>query len=348
MNDHPTNSLQLSLSNGGMFIKFMEIHLKFHPLIKILMKSFYLFIIFIYITNINVYAQKRTPSISEQLLNSTIRIECSRDTIINGVKRKMLSTGTGFFFGFNINGTEVTYIVTNAHVINNSDKGILRFTELKDSLPDYGNIVSVEVSDFESHFIKHPTQDLAIIPLDLILKNGLVLGRPVYFKSGNEKFIFTKDYDKKVDFIENVMMIGYPKGLYDSYNNLPIVRRGLTATPLQIDFQAEPKFLLDIPVYPGSSGSPVFIYDFSGSYPSKEEGRLISGSRLILLGITTQSINYPFSGELTDNTPIHKEILTKLPINVAVVIKATELLAFVPMIKSKMSHNIRRPYRIAN
>ncbi|CAM4431401.1 Trypsin-like peptidase domain-containing protein [Pedobacter westerhofensis] len=325
----------------------MELYINPHLLNKMMMKTIQILIILLYISN-NSIAQNRSPSISEQLLNSTIRIECNRDTIIDGTKRNIVSTGTGFFFSFYINGKDNTYIVTNAHVINNSKVGILRFTELLDSLPNYGHIVNVQISNFESLFIKHPTQDLAIIPLDLIVNNGLVLGKPVYFRSGSEKVLFTTQYDQKVDYIENAMMIGYPKGLYDSYNNLPIVRRGLTATPVQIDFQNQPKFLLDIPVYPGSSGSPVFIYDFSGSYPSKENGRLMSGSRLLLLGIATQSFNYPFSGEIINDSTGHKEIMTKLPINVAVVIKATELLAFIPIIKSKVKKDIRRPIRFAN
>ena len=41
---------------------------------------------------------------------------------------------------------------------------------------------------------------------------------------------------------------------------MPILRRGTTATPIALNFEGRPEFLIDAAVYPGSSGSPVFVY----------------------------------------------------------------------------------------
>lgn len=60
-------------------------------------------------------------------------------------------------------------------------------------------------------------------------------------------------------------MIGYPNGLWDSQNNLPIIRRGITATSVKKDYNGKKEFLIDAAVFPGSSGSPVFIFN-EGSY----------------------------------------------------------------------------------
>ncbi|MFR3321383.1 MAG: hypothetical protein ACLTSZ_09905 [Lachnospiraceae bacterium] len=69
--------------------------------------------------------------------------------------------------------------------------------------------------------------------------------------------------------IEDITFIGYPSGLYDSVNKLPIIRQGITATPIWNQFNGENVFLIDAGVFPGSSGSPVFIYNH-GSYPTKD------------------------------------------------------------------------------
>ena len=56
-------------------------------------------------------------------------------------------------------------------------------------------------------------------------------------------------------------MLGCPSGLFDEVNNLPIARRGITATPLPTySYNGKAEFLVDIACFPGSSGSPIFTY----------------------------------------------------------------------------------------
>jgi hypothetical protein len=64
-----------------------------------------------------------------------------------------------------------------------------------------------------------------------------------------------------VDAIEDVYMVGFPNALMDERHYLPIVRKGITATPWGIDYEGRPEFLVDMSVFPGSSGSPVFLAD---------------------------------------------------------------------------------------
>ncbi len=65
----------------------------------------------------------------------------------------------------------------------------------------------------------------------------------------------------ELDAIERVHFVGYPNGLYDDHNNLPIIRRGQSATHLQADYKDLPSFLIDASVFQGSSGSPVFVFE---------------------------------------------------------------------------------------
>jgi len=56
--------------------------------------------------------------------------------------------------------------------------------------------------------------------------------------------------------IEDIIMIGYPDGIWDSINNQPIIRRGITATQPKNNFNGKQEFLIDAACFPG--------YDYFG------------------------------------------------------------------------------------
>ncbi|RTY76531.1 serine protease [Flavobacterium sp. LS1R10] len=246
-------------------------------------KNVLLIIVLIISTNY-IISQENKLSPSELIINSTIRIECTGDTIINNQKTTFTSTGTGFFFEFLIDNIKIPVIVTNYHVIKNTTNGILNFTEQENGLPKYGSILTYTLNDFQNRWIKHPNVDLAILPIAGIIDD---------FKKQKNKDILYVPYDEtllpnakllnEITAIEKVLMIGYPKGFWDKVNNLPVVRKGLTATPLYINYSGKKEFLLDIPIFAGSSGSPIVLFNH-GSYSTKL-GEINIGSRIALLGM---------------------------------------------------------------
>lgn len=86
-----------------------------------------------------------------------------------------------------------------------------------------------------------------------------------------------------IDAVEEVTFIGYPNGIRDPHNLTPIVRRGITATPLELDYGMKPAFLVDGAVFGGSSGSPVFLIS-NGLYRISED-EFNSGGVRILVGV---------------------------------------------------------------
>jgi len=287
------------------------------------------------------YCQDTTSlSTSELIINSSIRIESQGDTIINNRKVGFTSTGTGFYFEFKFDTVTVPVIVTNYHVIENTKLGILHFTEKNsDKTPAYGHMVTEVIDSFSARWIKHPSEDLAILPLTPIImdiqKNQKKDPFIVYY---DESLLPTTAFLNDVTSIEDVLMIGYPKGFWDSTNNLPVVRKGLTATPINLNYNRQPEFLLDIPIFAGSSGSPIVLFN-QGSYSTKK-GEIVIGSRIVLLGINVQSVNYTAEGELIlppGNPKV--QTTTALPFNVAVVIKSQELLKFKPIIQRLLSRS---------
>ena len=126
--------------------------------------------------------------------------------------------------------------------------------------------------------------------------------------------------------LEDIVMIGYPNGLWDSKNNMPIFRRGVTASHPRFDWNGRKEFLIDAACFPGSSGSPVLLYN-EGSYPRKSGG-IALGSRLYLLGILYAGPQHTVTGEIeiVPIQTIRKAVsIATIPNNLGMVIKSSEL-----------------------
>lgn len=273
---------------------------------------------------------------AEWILLSTIRIET---TIPNGI-----STGTGFFFSFCVDekeNTSIPTIVTNKHVIKNAINGKLRFSlRNKSGEPMWGQFFDMQLNDFEKSWIMHPNPevDLCILPIASIHHEIEKAQKDLYYTSLSLKDIPSKDeIDETISRVEDITVVGYPDGIWDSYNNMPIVRRGITATSLQLDFNNEPKFLIDAAIYGGSSGSPVYIFN-QGSY-SPANGGLVAGTRLRLVGIVYAVAQHTVNGDIkvVDIPAAKTQITTTLiPNNLGVAIHARELEIFETILKNKM------------
>lgn len=217
-------------------------------------------------------------SIAEQLLFTTVRID-AKDFDGRSI------TGTGFIFSFRVEDKEYLFLVTCKHIIKNTEKGWLTFIISDRQKPLLGKGYRLEMDDFEKWWFKHEknTIDIAIMPFAPILEHIYKQGIQIFFRSIPDNLILNEEMLKELDAVEDVLFIGYPAGIWDERNLIPIVRKGITATPIYLDFNGEKQFLIDASVFPGSSGSPVFIYN-KGSYSSKK-GNLIVGNRLFFLGL---------------------------------------------------------------
>ena len=271
---------------------------------------------------------------AEWVLLSTIRIET---TIPNGI-----STGTGFFFSFCVDektGARIPTIVTNKHVIKNAINGKLRFSLRNKNIEQLEReYFDLTIDEFEQRWILHPNPnvDLCILPIASIHYEIEKAQKELYYTALTLDEIPSKDeIANSISRIEDIIVVGYPDGIWDSYNNMPIVRKGITATSLQLDFNNEPKFLIDAAIYGGSSGSPVYIFN-QGSYSLVDNG-LVAGTRLKLVGIVYAVAQHTVNGEIkivdvpAAKTPI---TTTSIPNNLGVAIHARELEAFERILKT--------------
>lgn len=280
---------------------------------------------------------------SEFIITSTIKIESIDKRIDSGRVRYYRSSGSGFFFSFHFSKGDVPVIVTNKHVIKGADSGILCF-RLKGPHGDisYGNIEKAKLKDFGNLWILHPdtSVDLAILPIGRLLNEYDKMEKNIFYSSYREQDIPSDSILQDLRAIEDIFMVGYPFGLKDNINDLPIVRKGITATPLFLNYNSNKEFLCDIPVYAGSSGSPILIYDQGGNSDRFATGFYLD-PRILLLGINYATYTKDFQGKIIPKESYNVEdslmVSTSMPYNIAIVIKSERLLDF----KSILQHYYR-------
>lgn len=173
--------------------------------------------------------------------------------------------GTGFIMDLtnDINRC-IPVLITNKHVIKGcSDIEIVLTLQNKDGTLVTQNHKLVNVVD---KCVNHDKYDLCAIPLCLVLEKTYKSGKTVMASFVTVNELAMADDFLKTNSIEDIYVVGYPNAFRDRKNNLPIARKGVTATPLYADYEGEKEFLVDCGVIEGSSGSPVFIKLDDGNY----------------------------------------------------------------------------------
>jgi hypothetical protein len=264
--------------------------------------------------------------VADQIVHTTARIETIYADGSSG-------SGTGFFVQFCAqNNRSVPAIVTNRHVVNGAVHGAIHFTRGDgEGRPVFGEHMRVPLAHFGSAWVPHPNPivDLVALPMAQVLQHVLEHGERPHYKSWLVRDFADDTYFSELTAIEDILMVGYPNGLWDSKNNLPIVRRGITATPAYVDFEGRPEFVIDCACVPGSSGSPVIRYS-AGVHRNKGSVS-IGGVRARLLGVLYAGPFQAAEGEIRIvPVPIGSKpiVFSKIPINLGYCIKVTELLAF--------------------
>ncbi|MDP3089945.1 MAG: serine protease [Nitrospira sp.] len=266
---------------------------------------------------------------AEQLAHSTVRIEC--DLSGGG-----LGTGTGFFYSLNRNEAQhIPVIVTNKHVVEGAVKGrfLLTLHNGTDG-PAIGKVQSYELDSFQRRWLPHPDNDvdLCVMPIAPLLHEAEKTNTRFFFLTLDKDLIpKTSDMDDMLG-LETIVMVGYPNGLWDKVNNLPIFRQGVLASDYKYDWNGKKEFLIDAACFPGSSGSPVLLFEI-GSYQTRNA--LVMGSRIKLLGILYAGPQHTIHGDIqvvtvpTQQKPIS---VAAIPNNLGIVIKADQLNAFEGML----------------
>lgn len=208
----------------------------------------------------------RPMTFDERLQYITCRIESRFESGSSAV-------GTAFYYGHRIDERRIApVIVTNRHVIWDEQYGpavggkfqVHTSRSVGGVLIPAGVFHHVEFVEaeypFHEFWVPHPDPEVDLcampaLPLKYVMN---ALGSVPYINVIGDDLTLAQHELDLLNVVEDVVMVGYPTGLWDDVHNLPLFRKGTTASHPAQDFQGRPMFVVDLACFPGSSGSPVF------------------------------------------------------------------------------------------
>jgi hypothetical protein len=240
------------------------------------------------------------------MLNPATYVTLSTIRLLCGHPQSMSSVGTGFFFMFQKERTDpvgVPVIITNKHVV----KDFSRLETTLTTVPDASKLSDANLIDGEVHHpiginnlqqfvVRHPDPNVDLCAIVCMPFMGHIINQPGFRHVFiNENWMIAPDHREILRSIEPALMVGYPSGLWDQANNLPIARDGLTASHPLVRWNGLKQFVVDIACFPGSSGSPIFSYE-DGMY--RTPGGLTPGTRAALLGVLWGGPTFSIEGKM--------------------------------------------------
>lgn len=274
-------------------------------------------------------------SVLEQLCHCTTRI-------IATDFQDRIHYATGFLYMVPLDAPNMgrIYIITNRHVAENK-KEIKFGLSRKDNNdnPIYEPPV-YQIYGTQEGIIYHPNSqvDLCAIPITMLINAREQSGTKLFYRYLTKELIPSEEKLKSLEPVEDILLIGYPNGLWDECNNMPIVRKGITASAPYLSYNGRSEFLIDAACFGGSSGSPVIIYD-KGTYRNKNDNSVVLGSRLMLIGVLSQGAECGITGEIVKKDEPQKKspvnAITYVPNNLGYVINSRNIIELEEIIKMK-------------
>jgi len=191
--------------------------------------------------------------LSVELIHATVQLE---QPLGDGTR----TVGTGFLIEApDPQGRPRTVLVTANHVLSKMPGGDARIgyrIENPDGSWSYSpEKLKIRDAKGDPLWTHHPSRDVAAI----VIKAPPEFAKaaiPVNYLAADETFV-----DHKVAAGDEMMALGFPRGLSANQAGFPILRAGRVASYPIAPAKIFPTFLLDFAVFPGNSGGPVFVTD---------------------------------------------------------------------------------------
>jgi len=237
---------------------------------------------------------------------------------------KSSSIGTGFLYNMPLRqeGKVGHFLISNKHVFGDPHRTIiLNLHKLKNGMdePDLGQVIPVVIQNFSEFYYGHPDDDIDLACINVSAFVGPNNG--VYSKHLHKEFTEPIDLTKLFPGAE-VSFVGYPDNRFDTAHNLPILRKGYLATLPSVDFNGLKQVLIDAQVFPGSSGSPVFV---------------IVDGRYRLLGVVTQTM---IKNAELKSIPAEFSLGVQQTIGLGIVLKTELVIQLLQVAKDGLSNRV--------
>lgn len=235
----------------------------------------------------------------------------SLTTLITANSPRSMWQATGFFFR-TLNAPDTQgdrlpkedYLITNRHVIFDKSTGkevladnlnfSLRYVDhAAQSIKWYD--ISIPNTDLKSRacIASDPKVDVVAIKVGDLVQSVISSNPKTIFGYGTvSEADLPSQNNFDVDVCDDTVVIGYPRGYYDTLNLFPILKSGIIASAWNVLFQGQPLFLTDVKLYGGSSGSLVIT---KPSYQVMVSGvpKVFAEKKFALLGVYSGEPIYP-------------------------------------------------------
>ena len=252
-----------------------------------------------------------------QLLYATLRLETD------------VGIGTAFLVSHSWEAGQGVFLVTNKHVVEGATTGSVFLTAAANAppavtTPRTGDRIDVRWDSLAGIWHPHPQEnvDVTVAPFANVLNLLGEHNRRPFFRTIPTSMFATAETLADLNVTQDVFFVGYPSGIFDRVNLLPLFRRGMIASPPGVDYEGLPAFLIDASVFPGSSGSPVVLLPWNS-------GGVTISVRPQLLGIVASVFYREDTGRIEMAEIPAKQLLvsvTRQMIDLGVVFKAPAIL----------------------
>ncbi|MBC7167171.1 serine protease [Phenylobacterium sp.] len=216
--------------------------------------------------------------LSVELIHATVQVE---QPLGDGTR----TVGTGFLINAPApDGRPRTVLVTAGHVLQRMPNVQAKIGYRVEN-PDHSWRYSPQKFDIRDGggnplWTQHPNRDVAVIEITAppeFAKAAI----PLDWLAGDETFT-----SYAVGAGDEMMALGFPRGLAANPAGFPILRAGRVASFPLAPSKAFPTFLLDFTVFPGNSGGPVFMAEGARRRPGATESQEVQ----FIAGLLTQQV----------------------------------------------------------
>jgi hypothetical protein len=210
------------------------------------------------------------------LMHATVQLE---QALGNGQR----TVGTGFLISDPTpDGRPRTILVTANHVLAGMPGGVASIGFRIENADGSWNYApqQLRIRDQAGHelWTHHPSRDVAAI---------VITAPPEFAKAAIPQSYLASDdtfTSYKVRAGDEMMALGFPRGLAANQAGFPILRSGRVASFPVAPAKVFPTFLLDFAVFPGNSGGPVYMTD--------QDHRPVAGDKdpEFIAGLLTQQV----------------------------------------------------------
>lgn len=307
------------------------------------MKRIFVAILFFSCPLLTLMAQagkKKSLGMIEYLVNAAVKIQTTDSVVIReGKEIRYGGYATGFFFLLQTNKGKVPTIITTKTAIAAAQSVTFFFLDADTAgLPVYGNLRPVTIAGKELATLFHPEAevDLAMILINPVLDYLQKQKIRISYHNLDESLIPSDSVMNTLNVIDDLLMIGHPAGLRPELNGVPFVKKGVSATPMFLDYQNKKEFMADMPVYDGSSGAPVVLY-----LPLNHSNRFdqrTSTQNVLLMGINYAALSGGYRQKTIPHLPhllSGGELeMSETKFDAAIIIKSQKILDFKKMLEA--------------